>query len=51
MKKFAASLLMAGILAVTGFAAPANAAPDKNDTTVSSQGKKEVTTTNIGWWP
>ncbi|XAS66678.1 hypothetical protein V3C33_14475 [Micrococcaceae bacterium Sec5.7] len=47
MKKFAATLLMTGILAVAGFAAPANAAPAK-DTAVSTS---TVYYTQIGWWP
>lgn len=51
MKKFAASLLMAGFLAVAGFAAPANAAPDKQDTSHSAPAKDQVTTTSVGWWP
>lgn len=51
MKKFAASLLMAGFLAVAGFAAPANAASDKKDTSTSAPAKQEVSTTSIGWWP
>lgn len=42
MKKFAASLVMAAILAVTGFSAPANAAPKDRETTTS---------TSVGWWP
>ena len=33
MKKIAATFLLTGVLAVAGFAAPANAAP-KSDTTV-----------------
>ena len=51
MKKFAATLLMTGILAVAGFAAPANAAPRDKDTTTSSS---STTTTNysyVGSWP
>ncbi|MDQ1058311.1 hypothetical protein QFZ23_002212 [Arthrobacter globiformis] len=50
MKKLAATLLMTGILAVAGFAAPANAAPKDQDSTTSSS----TTSTNyatIGWWP
>jgi hypothetical protein len=52
MKKIAATLLMTGILAVAGFAAPANAAP-KEDTTTSSSShsKSEVNYASIGWWP
>lgn len=50
MKKVAATLLMTGILAVAGFAAPANAAPkDKDDT--SSSSSKTVSYAQIGWWP
>lgn len=54
MKKFAATLLMTGVLAIGGFVTPANAAP-KHDTTSTT-----VTTVNpgtvvhyasIGWWP
>lgn len=42
MKKLAAALLMTGILAVSGFAAPANAAPkDKGSTDY----------TYVGSWP
>lgn len=52
MKKFAATLLMTGILAVAGFAAPANASPkDKDSTTTSSSSKSEVNYSSIGWWP
>jgi hypothetical protein len=52
MKKFAATLLMTGILAVAGFAAPANAAAkEKESTTTSSSSKSEVTYASIGWWP
>lgn len=47
MKKLAATFLLTGILAVAGFAAPANADP-KPDTTVS---KTTVTQSSIGWWP
>lgn len=48
MKKFAAALLMTGILAVAGFAAPANAAPkDKGTTTTSSS----TDYTYVGSWP
>jgi hypothetical protein len=46
MKKFAATLLMTGILAVAGFAAPANAAPKDKDTTSSSTNYEYV-----GSWP
>lgn len=52
MKKIAATLLMTGILAVAGFAAPANAAPKKDTTTTTSApSKSEVTYASIGWWP
>ncbi|CAH0245888.1 hypothetical protein SRABI83_02997 [Arthrobacter sp. Bi83] len=51
MKKIAATLLMTGILAVAGFAAPANAAPKKDTTTTSAPSKSEVTYASIGWWP
>ncbi|UYY80912.1 hypothetical protein OIT41_16640 [Arthrobacter sp. YA7-1] len=57
MKKFAATLLMTGVLAIGGFVSPANAAP-KHDTTSTTS--STVTTVNtgtvvhyasIGWWP
>jgi hypothetical protein len=51
MKKIAATLLMTGILAVAGFAAPANAAPKKDTTTTSSSSKSEANYATIGWWP
>jgi hypothetical protein len=53
MKKFAATLLMTGILAVAGFAAPANAAPKEKDSTTTSSSSKETDTNSstIGWWP
>ncbi|MFJ5698514.1 hypothetical protein [Arthrobacter sp. NPDC093139] len=53
MKKFAATLLMTGILAVAGFAAPANAAPkqDKDTTTSSSSETTTVTYSRVGSWP
>jgi hypothetical protein len=52
MKKLAATLVMTGILAVAGFAAPANAAPkEKDNTTTSSTSKSEVNYATIGWWP
>ena len=44
MKKLAATLLMTGILAVAGFAAPANAAPKDQDTTTANHA-------TVGWWP
>jgi hypothetical protein len=51
MKKLAATLVMTGILAVAGFAAPANAAPKDKDTTTSSTSTSEVNYATIGWWP
>lgn len=48
MKKLAATLLMTGILAVAGFAAPANAAAKGQDSTTSSTSSNHAT---IGWWP
>jgi hypothetical protein len=51
MKKLAATLVMTGILAVAGFAAPANAAPKDKDTTTSSTSNSEVNYATIGWWP
>jgi hypothetical protein len=50
MKKFAATFLLTGLLAVAGFAAPATADP-KSDTTVSTSSKTTVTQSSIGWWP
>lgn len=59
MKKFAATLLMTGLLAIGGFVSPANAAPktshditstDTSDTTVSTVTDR-VNYTQIGWWP
>jgi hypothetical protein len=48
MKKIAATLLMTGILAVAGFAAPANAAAkDKNTATTSSSSNYVY----VGSWP
>jgi hypothetical protein len=57
MKKFAATLLMTGLLAIGGFVTPANAAPKTTHVTKSIT----VTTvpvvtgpvnyTQIGWWP
>ncbi len=41
MKKFAATLVMTGILAVAGFAAPANAAPKDKDTSTSSSSETD----------
>lgn len=48
MKKFAATLLMTGILAVAGFAAPANAAPKEKDTTTTSS---STNYSYVGSWP
>ncbi|MDQ0032170.1 hypothetical protein [Arthrobacter bambusae] len=54
MKKFAATLLMTGLLAISGFVTPANAAP-KHDTTGTTV--TTVTTVPVvnsaqtGWWP
>ncbi len=57
MKKFAATLLMTGMLAIGGFVTPANAAPKTTHTTTSTT----VTTVpvvsdpvhyaQVGWWP
>ncbi|MBD1543577.1 hypothetical protein G9E11_15295 [Arthrobacter sp. IA7] len=47
MRKLAATLLMTGVLAVAGFAAPANAAPDQDTTTSSSSANYA----SVGWWP
>ncbi|MEJ1112805.1 hypothetical protein WBN73_00770 [Paenarthrobacter sp. CCNWLY172] len=55
MKKFAATLLMAAVLAVTGFAAPANAEPTQDSTAIgwwpNSYTATKTNTTSIGWWP
>ncbi|MDQ1595352.1 MAG: hypothetical protein QOH40_1908 [Arthrobacter pascens] len=51
MKKFAATLLMTGILAVAGFAAPANAAPKDKGTTTSSSSQTAVNYSYVGSWP
>jgi hypothetical protein len=51
MKKLAATLLMTGILAVAGFAAPANAAPKDQDGTTSSSSTTSTNHATIGWWP
>ncbi|WP_457973836.1 hypothetical protein [Arthrobacter sp. D1-17] len=48
MKKFAATLLMTGILAVAGFAAPANATPKDKDTTTTSS---STNYSYVGSWP
>lgn len=42
---------MTGILAVAGFAAPANAAPKEKDTTTSSSSKTTTNYSYIGSWP
>jgi len=47
MKKLAATFLLTGLLAVTGFAAPATADP-KSD---SSSSKTTENQSSIGWWP
>lgn len=57
MKRFAATLLMTGLLAVAGFVAPANASPKTThvitDTTVTTVTivTDPVNYTQIGWWP
>ena len=58
MKKFAAALLMAGLLALGGFVTPANAAPKTSHdttvttgTTISTGTTTTVYSTQIGWWP
>ena len=52
MKKLAATLLMTGILAVAGFAAPANAAhKDQDTTTTTSSHSTPSNYSTIGWWP
>jgi hypothetical protein len=51
MKKFAATLLMTGILAVAGFAAPANAAPKDDRTTSSSSSETTTNYSYVGSWP
>lgn len=56
MKKFAATLLMTGLLAIGGFATPANAAPktthDTTGTTVTTVTTGTVVNyAQIGWWP
>ncbi|MBB6404786.1 hypothetical protein [Arthrobacter sp. AZCC_0090] len=57
MKKFAATLLMTGLLAVGGFVTPANAAPKTtHDTTITTVITVPVVTdpvnyTQVGWWP
>jgi hypothetical protein len=51
MKKLAATLLMTGVLAVAGFAAPANAAPKGQDSATSSTAKTSTNHATIGWWP
>ena len=50
MKKIAATLLLSGVLAVAGFAAPADADPT-SDATVSTSSKTVLTQSSIGWWP
>ncbi|MGP0225057.1 MULTISPECIES: hypothetical protein [unclassified Paenarthrobacter] len=54
MKKFAATLLMAAVLAVTGLAAPANAEPSQDSTAIGwwpNSTTTKTNTTSIGWWP
>ncbi|MFJ5954464.1 hypothetical protein ACIQC5_00740 [Paenarthrobacter sp. NPDC092416] len=56
MKKFAATLLMAGILAVTGFVGTVNAAPAQETNTEAigwwpNSTTTTTSTTSIGWWP
>ncbi|MDQ0241376.1 hypothetical protein [Arthrobacter bambusae] len=56
MKKFAATLLMTGLLAIGGFVTPANAAPktthDTTGTTVTTVATGTVVNyAQIGWWP
>jgi hypothetical protein len=58
MKKFAATLLMTGLLAIGGFVTPANAAPkhDTTSTTVTTVTTVHVVSdpvhyAQIGWWP
>jgi hypothetical protein len=58
MKKFAATLLMTGLLAIGGFVTPANAAPkhDTTSTTVTTVTTVPVVSdpvyyAQIGWWP
>ncbi|GAA4026363.1 hypothetical protein GCM10023063_03950 [Arthrobacter methylotrophus] len=60
MKKFAATLLMTGLLAIGGFVTPANAAPKTPNVTTTTT-TTTVTTVpvvtdpvhyaSIGWWP
>jgi tetrahydromethanopterin S-methyltransferase subunit E len=51
MKKLAATLLMTGVLAVAGFAAPASAAPKDLDSTTSSTSNTSTNHETVGWWP
>jgi hypothetical protein len=51
MKKLAATLVMTGILAVAGFAAPANAASKDKDISTTSTSSSEVNYASVGWWP
>ena len=56
MKKFAATLLMTGLLAIGGFVTPANAAPKTTHDTTSTPVTTVTTGTvvnyaQIGWWP
>jgi hypothetical protein len=58
MKKFAATLLMTGLLAIGGFVTPANAAPKTTSTTVTTTTGTTVPVVTdpvhyaqVGWWP
>lgn len=53
MKKFAATLLMTGLLAIGGFVTPANAAPKTTVTTVKTVPvvTDPVHYAQVGWWP
>lgn len=57
MKKFAATLLMTGMLVIGGFVTPANAAPktthDTTSTTVTTVPvvSSPVNYAQVGWWP
>ncbi|MFH5878577.1 hypothetical protein [Arthrobacter sp. NA-172] len=57
MKKFTATLLMTGLLAIGGFVTPANAAPKTPHVPISTTVTTVPVTTDpvhyaqIGWWP
>jgi hypothetical protein len=57
MKKFAATLLMTGLLAIGGFVTPASAAPKTTHVTTSTTVTAVTTATDpinysqVGWWP